>query len=88
MKNKSVAFKYEKGEICKFQNLEANPNGANYDIAGILGYNGRVLGMMPHPERAIFFHHSPLWQSKKIKGGINKEGQGIILFKNAVNYFK
>ena len=29
-----------------------NPNGAVEDIAGILSENCRVLGMMPHPERA------------------------------------
>ena len=31
----------------------ANPNGATYDIAGVLSSNGRILGMMPHPERAM-----------------------------------
>ncbi|MCJ8138906.1 phosphoribosylformylglycinamidine synthase subunit PurQ [Falsirhodobacter halotolerans] len=30
-----------------------NPNGAMEDIAGILSANRRVLGMMPHPERAM-----------------------------------
>lgn len=30
-----------------------NPNGALADIAGVLSQNRRVLGMMPHPERAI-----------------------------------
>lgn len=98
MKNKKeIAFTYTKGDICKYQNLEKNPNGAMHDIAGILGYNGRVLGMMPHPERAMFYHHSPLWQMKKIKREIKKtspiglrpkEGDGILLFKNAINYFK
>ncbi len=29
-----------------------NPNGAMADIAGVLSANRRVLGMMPHPERA------------------------------------
>lgn len=29
----------------------ANPNGALANIAGIVSENGRVLGMMPHPER-------------------------------------
>ncbi|MBT8154608.1 phosphoribosylformylglycinamidine synthase subunit PurQ [Epibacterium ulvae] len=29
-----------------------NPNGSRDDIAGILSDNRRVLGMMPHPERA------------------------------------
>ena len=39
-----VAFRYTAGE---------NPNGASRDIAGILSENGRVMGMMPHPERAV-----------------------------------
>ncbi|MEM9937270.1 MAG: phosphoribosylformylglycinamidine synthase subunit PurQ [Pseudomonadota bacterium] len=34
----------------------SNPNGASRDIAGIVSENGRVLGMMPHPERAIGGH--------------------------------
>lgn len=37
-----VAFRY--GEAC---------NGSARDIAGVLSPNGRVLGMMPHPDRAI-----------------------------------
>ena len=37
-----VAFRYAEG--C---------NGSARDIAGVLSANGRVLGMMPHPERAI-----------------------------------
>jgi phosphoribosylformylglycinamidine synthase len=34
-----------------------NPNGAQADIAGILSDNRRVLGMMPHPERAADAGH-------------------------------
>ncbi len=34
-----------------------NPNGSVADIAGVLSENGRVLGMMPHPERAIDAGH-------------------------------
>lgn len=32
---------------------EANPNGSTNGIAGIINEKGNVLGMMPHPERAI-----------------------------------
>jgi len=31
---------------------DANPNGAERNIAGIINEGGNVLGMMPHPERA------------------------------------
>ncbi|MDW3221329.1 MAG: phosphoribosylformylglycinamidine synthase subunit PurQ [Paracoccaceae bacterium] len=34
-----------------------NPNGARADIAGILSENRRILGMMPHPERAADVGH-------------------------------
>ena len=32
---------------------ESNPNGSLVDIAGIVNEQGNVLGMMPHPERAV-----------------------------------
>lgn len=34
-----------------------NPNGSRADIAGVLSANRRVLGMMPHPERAVDASH-------------------------------
>jgi phosphoribosylformylglycinamidine synthase len=34
-----------------------NPNGSIADIAGVLSANRRVLGMMPHPERAADIGH-------------------------------
>ncbi len=86
-KNKQIAFTYTKGNICKFQNLKANPNGSMHDIAGVLAYNGRVLGLMPHPERAMFSHQSPMWQKNK-KMITSEWGDGILIFKNAINYFR
>ena len=32
---------------------DANPNGSWHNIAGITNATGNVLGMMPHPERAM-----------------------------------
>ncbi|MEJ2540850.1 MAG: phosphoribosylformylglycinamidine synthase subunit PurQ [Gemmatimonadota bacterium] len=32
---------------------EGNPNGSRNNIAGILNEGGNVMGMMPHPERAM-----------------------------------
>jgi phosphoribosylformylglycinamidine synthase I len=90
---KSIAFKYTKGEICEYQSLIPNPNGALHDIAGVLSHDGRVLGMMPHPERAIFFHHQPNWQTKKElykskQKPLPEFGPSLTLFTNAINYFK
>ncbi|EOQ88227.1 phosphoribosylformylglycinamidine synthase I [Leptospira yanagawae serovar Saopaulo str. Sao Paulo = ATCC 700523] len=41
-KNGQVVFRYNE-----------NPNGSLHDIAGICNEKGNVLGMMPHPERAM-----------------------------------
>lgn len=86
-----IAFTYEKGEVCRFQNLESNPNGSDFGIAGVLAYNGRVLGMMPHPERAMFSHQNPMWFLNKSnrKRGLpaDEAGQGLQIFKNAIKYF-
>lgn len=41
-KNGQIAFTYKN-----------NPNGSVRDIAGIVNERGNVLGMMPHPERAV-----------------------------------
>ena len=81
-----VAFKYVKGEVAKFQNLEYNPNGSEHDIAGVLAYNGKVLGMMPHPERAQFTHQNPLWQMQPHSAKASR-GEGLQIFINAVKYF-
>lgn len=48
--NGQILFQYgdTKGEVSS----EANPNGTLLNIAGIVSENGRVMGLMPHPERA------------------------------------
>ena len=45
-----IALKYSKQNNSE---KNYNPNGSSDDIAGILSTNGRVLGMMPHPERMV-----------------------------------
>lgn len=86
-KDGEVAFIYDNGEICHFQNLEKNPNGSDYDIAGVCAYNGRVLGLMPHPERAMFVYQNPMWYKNK-KRSKSPMGPSLQIFKNAINYFK
>ncbi|MDE0993389.1 MAG: phosphoribosylformylglycinamidine synthase subunit PurQ [Rhodospirillales bacterium] len=44
-----IAFRYT--DASGNQAVDANPNGSQNDIAGILNKNRNVLGMMPHPER-------------------------------------
>lgn len=92
-KKKLVALRYVKGEICDYQNLEANPNGAINDIAGITDETGRILGLMPHPERAIFLNQSPKWSWLKEKNlrknkKIPKYSIALKIFKNGIGFFK
>ena len=37
-----------------YADYPANPNGSDYNVAGIASADGRHVAMMPHPERAIF----------------------------------
>lgn len=91
-KKDGFALRYTNGPVSDYFALPPNPNGSLEDIAGISGYEGRVLGLMPHPERAVRFTQLPHWTYLKehyIRSGtkIPTEGPGIALFKNAVQYF-
>lgn len=69
-----------------------NPNGATDDIAGITDPTGRILALMPHPERGMF-----TWQRDdyaRLKDKAQREGKilpdaadGLLLFENAAIYF-
>ena len=74
------------------QKYPDNPNGSIYSIAGVCDKSGRIFGLMPHPERAIFFTHLPHWTYLKEKyqregKKVPKFGPGLQIFQNAVEYF-
>ncbi len=56
-----------------------NPNGSIGDIAGICNSDGNVLGLMPHPENAVF-----PWQSASMPGWA--EDGALRLFRNGIEY--
>ncbi len=60
-----------------------NPNGSMADVAGACDQTGRVLGLMPHPERHIDPTQHPRWT----RGEAGAEGDGLRMFRNAVDYF-
>ncbi len=69
-----------------------NPNGSMADIAGMTDESGRVLALMPHPERGMF-----IWQRDdyhELKDAAEREGRalpeeadGVRFFRNAAAYF-
>lgn len=61
----------------------ANPNGSVENIAGLGDATGRVLGLMPHPERFLFATQHPHWTRLGLRG----EGAGMQIFRNAVEYY-
>src|SRR3989338_1356522 len=88
-----VALRYYKGEMCDYLNLPASPNGSIDNIAGVNDESVRILGLMPHPERAMFFTQLPNWPYLKEKylraeKKLPEFGSGLQIFKNGVNYFK
>ncbi|MBW3600160.1 MAG: phosphoribosylformylglycinamidine synthase subunit PurQ, partial [Planctomycetes bacterium] len=60
-----------------------NPNGSQADVAGVCDETGRVLGLMPHPERHIDPTQHPRWT----RGEANDPADGLAIFQNAVRYF-
>ncbi|MBN1276549.1 MAG: phosphoribosylformylglycinamidine synthase subunit PurQ [Deltaproteobacteria bacterium] len=71
-----------------------NPNGSLCDIAGICDPTGRIFGLMPHPEAFNHYTNHPDWTFEKErifrqgKHITNEEGDGIKIFRNAVEYIR
>jgi phosphoribosylformylglycinamidine synthase len=84
-----VAFKYvdENGNEGGYP---VNPNGSMASIAGLTDSTGRVLGLMPHPERHVRFTQHPRWtrrtsdEARATSHG--NDADGITIFNNAVKY--
>ena len=90
---KQIALRYIKPDGTPALNeFPYNPNGATNDIAGITDPTGRVLALMPHPERGMF-----TWQRDdypRLKDKARREGKtlpdaadGLQIFENAAQYF-
>ena len=84
--NKQVVFRYGKSaELSKDKiPYPHNPNGSDADIAGICDRTGRIFGLMPHPERYLTKWNHPRWTRENLP----EEGDGLAIFKNAVEYVK
>lgn len=91
-KNNQIALRYTKdGKPAKGE-FPFNPNGSTDDIAGITDESGRVLVLMPHPERGMFAWQRDDYAALKDKARRNGQAlgdnsDGLLLFQNAANYF-
>jgi phosphoribosylformylglycinamidine synthase subunit PurQ / glutaminase len=80
---KLVALQYV-DEQGRFGEWPVNPNGSTDHIAGLTDPTGRILGLMPHPERFIDPTQHPHWP--RLAGKPTPDGRS--LFDNAVRFLK
>ena len=65
----------------------ANPAGSSDDLARITDPTGRILGLMPHPERNVESWHRPGW-TRGQGAGASGPAAGLRLFKDAVEHLR
>jgi phosphoribosylformylglycinamidine synthase len=93
-RRKMIAFTYCREDLAPARGeYPYNPNGSLEDIAGITSADGKVLGLMPHPERAMEFTNLYDWplrreQLKRAGIAIPSESMNMQLFRNIVDYFR
>jgi phosphoribosylformylglycinamidine synthase I len=93
-RQKMIAFTYCRDDLLPANGeYPFNPNGSVEDIAGITSADGKVLGMMPHPERAMDFTSLYTWplqkeQMKRQGIAIPTESMNMQFFRNVVGYFR
>ena len=93
-KHKQIAFTYCRDDLSPAGGeYPFNPNGSMEDIAGLTSKDGKVLGMMPHPERAMEFtglYDWPLQKEQMRRSGerIPEESLNMAIFRNIVRYFE
>ena len=90
---KLVAMRYAKEGLQRAGGeFPANPNGSINDIAALCDTTGRILGMMPHPERGMFFCQRDDWtllreDLRRNGKEMPAESDGMKIFKNASAFF-
>ncbi len=80
--NDQIVFRYITAHGTPAVDFPDNPNGSLEAIAGICDITGRVLGLMPHPERFSDSLQHPFWT--RLEGKVVP--YGLQLFENAVKY--
>jgi phosphoribosylformylglycinamidine synthase len=80
-----AALRYVDGSGAPTTRYPENPNGSADGIAGLCDRTGRVLGMMPHPDRAFLPTHMPDWRRTLLQAGsLPEDGDGMVVFRQMV----
>ncbi|MFP4356136.1 MAG: phosphoribosylformylglycinamidine synthase I [Phycisphaerae bacterium] len=80
--NDQIALRYTDAAGSATQQYPSNPNGSIDAIAGICDPTGRIMGLMPHPERFCQITNHPQWT----RGNVER-ADGQIFFARAFDYF-
>jgi len=85
-KNQQIVCQYVHPETNEpTQEFPYNPNGSIKSIAGICSPEGKIFGLMPHPEAFHSIYNHPRWTHMDIEN--YPLPLGLKIFQNAVNYF-
>ena len=82
-KGKLVALRYVDNEGKATMSYPENPNGAANSIAGITDMTGRILGIMPHPEKFIDETQYPNFRREKIE-----KPHGLLFYEKIIRFVK
>lgn len=78
-----VVFRYVDKKGNPTQKYPENPNGSLNAIAGVTDPTGRILGLMPHPEKFIDTTQYPNWRREKIE-----KPHGAFIFEDMIKFVK
>lgn len=82
-KENLVVFRYADEDGNPTQKYPQNPNGSLNAIAGITDPTGRILGLMPHPEKFVDTTQYPNWRREKIT-----KPHGSFIFESMIDYVR
>ena len=83
--NVALRFVDHYGHVAESQKYPFNPNGSIHGITGVTSLDGRVLAMMPHPER-IIRGVSNTWGTQDDRLNWNDKSPWIRMFENAYTW--
>jgi len=78
-----VVFRYcnKEGQAAEGK-YPINPNGSTFDIAGICNKEGNIFGLMPHPERALYWWQQPDYTRQQ---QMSQYGDGKLIFQSIID---
>ncbi|MFH0897370.1 MAG: phosphoribosylformylglycinamidine synthase subunit PurQ [Candidatus Bathyarchaeota archaeon] len=81
-----IVLQYADKQKLPTMSYPQNPNGSVEAIAGVCDPTGRVFGKMPHSTAYLSPYNHPHWTRVKAERSLPKEGEGVQVLRNAVEY--